>query len=108
MSDTPLLDYVPPAGRFNGPEYVPAFDYSRLRGQQLAIWNFMKDGSWHTLSEIEDETGFPQASISAQLRHLRKPRFNSHIVDKRRRGDQTKGLFEYRVRINAEVKSIKK
>lgn len=97
MSDFPLLDRIPPAGRFNGSAYDRVFDHSRLRGQQLAIWQLMIDGKWRTLQEIEAATGYPQASISAQLRHFRKPRFGSHKLDRRPRGDRSHGLWEYKL-----------
>lgn len=45
----------------------------------------MKDGKARTLKEIEDITGDPQSSISAQLRNLRKASFGSHVVTKQRR-----------------------
>jgi len=51
---------------------------------------------WRTLIEIEADLGFPQASISAQLRHLRKERFGSYCMEKRRRGAH-RGTWEYRV-----------
>jgi hypothetical protein len=57
----------------------------------------MLDECWRTLDEIAAVTGDPTASISAQLRHLRKPRFGSYIVKKRRRGDLSLGLYEYQV-----------
>lgn len=83
--------------RFNGSDYVPELDQARLTGQIERIYNLMIDGKFRTLSEIENETNDPQASISAQLRHLRKERFGKHIVNKRRVGDEKKGLFEYQV-----------
>ena len=43
-------------------------------------------GLWLTLGEIAEATEFAEASISAQLRHLRKPRHGRHRVEKRRRG----------------------
>jgi hypothetical protein len=43
-------------------------------------------GLWLTLGEIAEATEFAEASISAQLRHLRKPRHGAHRVEKRRRG----------------------
>jgi len=43
-------------------------------------------GVWLTLGEIADATQFAEASISAQLRHLRKPRHGGHRVEKRCRG----------------------
>ena len=83
--------------RFDGPDYVPEFDQDRLKGQILRIYNCMKDEKWRTLPEIEEITGDPQASISAQLRHLRKPRFGNHTVNKRRRGEVSSGLWEYQL-----------
>lgn len=42
-------------------------------------------GAWLTLQELSTMTQYPHASISAQLRHLRKVQFGSHVVEKRRR-----------------------
>jgi len=78
-----------------GPTYDPAVDGRRLQTQMLKIRDYMLGTTWHTLPEIEGATGYPQASISAQLRHLRKERFGSYVVEKRRRG--TGGTYEYRV-----------
>jgi hypothetical protein len=44
--------------------------------------------------------GYASASISAQLRHLRKPQFGSHCVEKRRRphkDGKVGGTYEYLV-----------
>ena len=81
--------------RFDGPAYDPAKDEARLTGQLLRIFALMKDSRWRTLAEIEAATGDPQASISAQVRHLRKPRFGAHRVAKRRRG--AGGTWEYKL-----------
>ena len=89
---------------FNGPDYDPEFDDERLTKQLDRIFNLMKDGNWRTLSEISQITGDPPASISAQLRHLRKERFGSHTVLKRNRGDREHGLFEYRLILNVQEK----
>lgn len=86
--------------RFNGPAYDHERDSPRLTGQVMRIFGLMKDGEWRTLSEIESATGDPPASISAQLRHLRKKRFGSHTVEKRHRGEPANGLYEYRVIVN--------
>ena len=42
-------------------------------------------GTWLTLSEIADLTEIGEASVSAQLRHLRKWRYGRHLVEKRQR-----------------------
>jgi hypothetical protein len=43
------------------------------------------EDAWLTLGEIADATEFGEASISAQLRHLRKARHGRYRVEKRRR-----------------------
>jgi len=95
--------------RFNGPDYVEEFDADRLQGQIKAVYDCMKDGNWRTLFEIEVIINAPQASISAQLRHLRKKRFGGHTINKRRRGDEKHGWFEYQlvVRNPANNETIK-
>jgi len=82
---------------FNGSDYVAEFDKERLTGQIKRVFNCMIDGKFRTLAEIESITGDPQASISAQLRHLRKERFGSYTVNKQPRGDRKNGLFEYQL-----------
>jgi hypothetical protein len=92
------MDFNP---RSAGPAYDPELDQKRLTGQINDIFQLMKDGKYRTLREIEDETNHPSASISAQLRHLRKPEFGSHTVDKRRRaGLEENGVWEYQLLIN--------
>jgi len=41
--------------------------------------------SWMTLEELARKTKFPETSISAQLRHLRKAEHGAFVVEKRRR-----------------------
>lgn len=94
----PILD----AARFNGPEYSPEHDKARLSDQHIRIRELMLDGRWRSLAEIAALTGDPQSSVSAQLRHLRKERFGSYVVDRRKRGDRKRGLFEYQVRMPEE------
>ena len=80
--------------RFNGPEYSDA-DHPRLISQHIRVKNFMTPGYWFTLNEISKGTGSPPASVSAQLRHLRKERFGAYQVQRRLR--QSPGLYEYKV-----------
>ena len=81
--------------RFDGNDYVRVVDDKRLSRQMDLVRDLMIDGKWRTLSEIAAEIRQPEASVSAQLRHLRKERFGSYRVDKQRRGDPRQGLFEY-------------
>ena len=80
--------------KFIGPEYKKADDQKRLKNQHNAIKELMLDGVWRTLLEISRATGHREASVSAQLRHLRKPRFGGYLVDRRH---VESGLYQYRV-----------
>jgi hypothetical protein len=82
---------------FDGQVFDPLHDQKRLESQLGIIFEVMMDGSWRTLGEISHVTRKPEASISAQLRHLRKPRFGSYVVEKRPRGERGGGHFEYRL-----------
>jgi len=60
--------------------------------------------TWLTLHELSRLTGYGEASVSAQLRHLRKPRYGAFVVDKRvraadevMRGDHGP-VWEYQLR----------
>lgn len=86
-----------PEADFDGPAYDPAHDHGRLKKQVGRVYHAMIGGSWLTLNEIARATGDPEASVSAQLRHLRKPKFGSYVVDRRIRGDRDRGLYEYRL-----------
>jgi len=96
-----------PALRFNGSDYDPAIDNPRLSGQLARIFDLMIDGAWRTLDEIAAATSDPITSISAQLRHLRKPRFGAHVINKRPRHDRASGCWEYQLRVNPEWKGFR-
>lgn len=96
MIQESLLDWKPPSDKFNGSDYVPIRDNAKLGQQITDIFNLMRDGKFRTLQQIENETGHPPASISAQLRHLRKERFGSHTILKNYLGN---GLYEYKLEV---------
>ena len=89
-----IEDYLARA-RYEG-AVDPIVDFDRLQGQTRKIFNLMSDGIFRTLAEIEAITGYPQASISAQLRHLKKLRFGGHTINKRRKYE-VRGLWEYQL-----------
>jgi hypothetical protein len=68
---------------------IRSLDADDLRTQVEVIRDVMLSASdcntWLTLHEIAEMTRYGEASISAQLRHLRKPAFGGYRVDKRRR-----------------------
>lgn len=63
--------------------------------QRDDILNLMIDGRWCTLQEIADRTDYPEPSVSAQLRHLRKPTYGGYTVSKRY--DKATRIREYRI-----------
>lgn len=72
-----------------------------LRGVMLIAAQY---DSWMTLEELARKTKFSEASISAQLRHLRKERHGAYHVEKRRRTWQealrtnaNERVWEYRI-----------
>ena len=91
MSGPTLFEQPPDLARFDGPEP----DDPRLTGQLLRVWSFMSDHRWQTVNFIAHSLGIPQNSVQAQLRNLRKARFGSYLVERRKRGES--GLYEYRV-----------
>jgi hypothetical protein len=61
--------------------------------------------TWLTLDELSKLTHYPPASISAQLRHLRKPEFGGYAVEKRQReagrilrGEDFGTVWEYQLK----------
>lgn len=78
---------------FDGP--VHKSEEGRLKKQHETIRDILFGGQWLTLKELSQMTGYPEASISAQLRHLRKERFGAFIIEKRRVDGLASGLWEY-------------
>ena len=83
--------------RFNGSDYDHERDAPRLSNQYKRVFELMQDGEWRTLREIANLTSDPEASVSAQLRHMRKKRFGNHVVDKKYIEN---GLYYYRLIVN--------
>lgn len=85
------------AGTF-GPAYDKKLDGPRLNPQHERIRDWMlAQNAYKTLPEIHQALGFPETSISAQLRHLRKRQFGSYRVWKRRRKSGRGGTWEYKI-----------
>lgn len=84
---------------FDGKTFVRKHDASRLGALLGAVKRVMLDGQWRTLAEIHTAIGGlgTEASISARLRDLRKEKFGGLTVERRRRGEPSDGLHEYRV-----------
>jgi len=83
--------------KFNGSDYTPVLDDERLNKQMDRVKKVCSSGIPMTLSAIAKECGDPEASVSAQLRHLRKEKHGSHSVDKIH---VSHGLYLYKVTLN--------
>jgi len=90
-----------------GPAYDAALDARRLNLQRERIRVcLLGTKKWHLLSEIcaelerRHKCRFPEASVSAQGRHLSRPEHGSHIWEKRRRNGD--GPWEYRLRMQEQ------
>lgn len=96
----PHLSAFALCSHFDGVTYDPALDKGRLMSQLKRVFDVMADGSWHTLPEIAAAAGGSEPSVSARLRDLRKPKFGSYGIERRRRVelDARAGLHEYRLR----------
>jgi len=80
---------------FDGDTYEPGEDYQRLGTLLERVLAFMLDHKWHTLQEIHKATQpGTEASVSARLRDLRKPKHGSYTVDRER---VCRGLHHYRI-----------
>src|SRR5262245_10021221 len=83
----------------DGTTYKHARDHERLALQRQRVFSMMSDAHWRTLAGIAEQTGDPEASISARLRDFRKSKFGAHIVERRYVRD---GLFEYRLLVQLD------
>lgn len=98
-----IYEIKPKPSPFDGKTYNEKLDGPRLKKQLDRVREYMLAifPSWKSLSEISEElaklypnTRFPEASISARLRDLRKPKFGNYTVKSKRRSS---GLWEYLV-----------
>ncbi len=82
--------------QFDGHTYDPALDEDRLSKQLGRVYDLMSDGCWRTLWVIQLKCGGSEAGISARLRDLKKAKFGSYTMEKRR-VPNCPGLWEYRM-----------
>jgi hypothetical protein len=86
------------AEQFDGDTFESKADGKRLSTLLDRVYGLMRDGRWRTLREIADATKGSEASVSARLRDLRKPRFqigrpNGGVERERVEG----GLWRYKM-----------
>jgi hypothetical protein len=103
---------LPPAVRESVHASPGLYDARRLRSQRDVIRDVMLAAAdcatWLTLAELRALTQYGEASISAQLRHLRKTTHGGYEVIKRRREDAAPAqagecMWEYRIERNGRA-----
>lgn len=91
---------------FTGAAYDPELDQRRLALQIERVRLHMLTVEWITLRELKlalekkfAPALFPESSLSAQLRNLRKPGYSYRLLKRRRAGAHGpgNGIFEYRL-----------
>lgn len=97
MDELKQTDLTQFQSQFSGADYILGLDENRLKGQPKEIFVLMRDGKWRTVAETTNVLHFPEISIQAQLRNLRKPDFGGYNVPRQRRGDPRKAISEYRL-----------
>ena len=80
--------------KFDGDDIVAERDDPRLSSQLEKIKKLVLDGKWRSLKQISEATKAPHASVSAQLRNLRKRKFGAYEVQRRHVDG---GFYQYRV-----------
>src|SRR5262249_41528224 len=103
-NSTPLPQKAQAGGTFE-PAYDSRHDGARLHSKQGKVREYKPAtrSRFQTLDQIRTaleqrfQERFPAPSLSAFLRHLRKPGFGSFILEKRRRNVAGLGLWEYRL-----------
>ena len=79
---------------FDGDTYDAERDGARLHSQLERVRDLMRGGDWWTLVDLAQEAGGSEASVSARLRDLRKPRFGGYAVERKYIEN---GLWAYRL-----------
>ena len=91
---------------FDGDTYDRGQDRDRLLTQLSRVRNTLlrNAGKWFMLEELSKIADASEASISARLRDLRKRKFGSYTIE-RRRVPGGNGLHEYRMPPRIDVQA---
>jgi len=78
-------------------------DLIRLSNQLARVYEFMKDGGWYTIDEVNAYAGGTPSGTSAHIRSLRRAKFGNHVVEREYYGN---GLHKYRLVPNPQVEIV--
>lgn len=87
----------------HGATFDPTLDGPRLERLHDRVLHHMTErvrGQWQTYKEIQQFTGGSESGIAARLRAFRS---DGYIVLRRRRGEPTSGLHEFKVLLPGEL-----
>lgn len=79
---------------FDGQTYDRREDGKRLGKQLRTVISHMQDGEWRTLRAIAESTSYPESSVSARLRDIRKRLVRGYTMESVRRSG---GTWVYRM-----------
>ncbi len=87
-----------------GPTYNQQLDQKRIMSQMNRVRRELEKaaarGEWLTVQQLSARTAAPECSVSAQIRHLRKPQYGNYTITyRRRKGEEHLGTSEYLMRI---------
>ena len=99
MNQPNLFTDAPCLPKFGGVTYDAALDSNRLTGQLSRVFEAMKGGEWMTIQEVQAIAGGSEAGVSARIRDFRKLACGGYQVDRRRRGEASRGVWEYKLSI---------
>lgn len=99
MLESGSLFDLPDDPEFDGHTYDPEYDKERLKTQLGRVYHWLQAGEWRTLRELAALTGGSEAGVSARLRDLRKEKFGSYTIERRRKGEPDSGVWEYRLEV---------
>lgn len=68
---------------------------ARLKRQVERVFDYMCNGRWCTLKQIAEAVNASEASVSARIRDLRKPRFGGWWIEKQM--GKTSGVHLYKL-----------
>jgi hypothetical protein len=69
----------------------------RLRTQLVRVYEAMCDGWYHTLPELATIANASEASVSARMRDLRKPRFGGFALKRKLSGNVSGPRYYYKL-----------
>jgi hypothetical protein len=72
------------SAQFDGVTYSEELDGPRLSSQLERVRRLLSDGRWRSIAAVARICGGSESGISARIRDLRKPKFGSLLIERKR------------------------